>query len=144
MKILLLSDTYSEHTEKWALALANAGIKIGLFSFNKASYEWHNHPNITVFFEPDQKINAERTLTKLSYLKYVKILRKIIRHFQPDILHAHYATSYGLVAALTGFKPFFLSVWGSDVYDFPARSKFHKKIFQYNLGKADMIFSTSN
>lgn len=143
MKILLLSDTYSEHTEKWALGLAGQGISVGLFSFNKASYEWYNHPNITVFFEPDEKINAESTLTKLSYLKYVNVLRKIIRHYQPDILHAHYATSYGLVGALSGFSPFFLSVWGSDVYDFPARSKLHKRVFQYNLRKADVIMSTS-
>jgi len=143
MKILLLSDTYSEHTEKWALGLANRGIHVGLFSFNKASYEWYDHPNITLYFEPDKKINAESTLTKLSYFKYVTVLKKIIKHFQPDILHAHYATSYGMVGALTGFHPFILSVWGSDVYDFPKRSKVHRRLFQYNLRKADMILSTS-
>jgi L-malate glycosyltransferase len=143
MKVLLLSDTYSEHTEKWALGLAQNGISVGLFSFNKASYEWYNHENITVFFEPDNKINAERTFTKLSYFKYVSILKKIIRHFSPDILHAHYATSYGLIGALSGFKPFVLSVWGSDVYDFPKKSKLHRKIFQYNLKRADVLMSTS-
>jgi L-malate glycosyltransferase len=144
MKILLLSDTYSEHTEKWALGLADKGIEVGLFSFNKASYEWYNHQNITVFFEPENKINAESTFTKIAYLKYVSILKKIIRHFRPDILHAHYATSYGLIGALSGFHPFILSVWGSDVYDFPLRSKFHKKLFQYNLKKADVLMSTSH
>lgn len=144
IKVLLLSDTYSEHTEKWAISLADSGIEIGLFSFNKASYEWYNHKNITVFFEPDKKINAESTFTKLSYIKYVSILKKIIKHFKPTILHAHYATSYGLVGALSGFKPFVLSIWGSDVYDFPTKSKLHKKIFQYNLNKADVLMSTSH
>ena len=143
MKVLLLSDTYSEHTEKWALGLADNGIEIGIFSFNKASYEWYNHQNVTVFFEPEKKINAESTITKLSYIKYVKILKKIIKHFKPDVLHAHYATSYGLIGALSGFKPFVLSVWGSDVYDFPRKSKLHKKIFQYNLNKANLLMSTS-
>ncbi|MEI6019617.1 MAG: glycosyltransferase [Bacteroidota bacterium] len=143
MKVLLLSDTYSEHTEKWALGLADSGIKIGLFSFNKASYEWYHHPNITLFYEPEEKINAESTLTKLAYFKYVSILKKIIKHFKPDILHAHYATSYGIIGSLSGFHPFILSVWGSDVYDFPGRSKLHKKVFQYNLKKADLIMSTS-
>lgn len=143
MRILLLSDTYSEHTEKWALGLADQGLKIGLFSFNKASYEWYDHKNITVFFEPEKKINAESTFTKLSYFKYVNILKKIINHFDPDILHAHYATSYGLIGALSGFKPFVLSVWGADVYDFPRKSKLHKKVLQFNLKKANVLMSTS-
>ena len=143
MKILLLSDSSSEHTEKWALGLADKGFKIGLFSFNKASYEWYNHKNITVFFEPEKKINAEGTFTKLSYVKYVSSLKKILGIFQPDILHAHYATSYGLLGALSGFKPYILSVWGADVYEFPNKSKLHKRLFRYNLKKASVIMSTS-
>ena len=57
MRILLLSDTYSEHTEKWALGLASNGVEVGLFSFNKASYPWHqNKTNITVLFEPENQL----------------------------------------------------------------------------------------
>ena len=122
MKVLLLSDTYSEHTEKWALGLVDCGIEVGLFSFNRATYEWHHVKGITVFYEPEKQINAENMLTKLAYIKYVAVLKRIINHFKPDILHAHYASSYGLVGSLTGFHPFVLSVWGSDVYDFPTKS----------------------
>jgi glycosyltransferase involved in cell wall biosynthesis len=144
MKILLLSDTCSEHTEKWALGLAGNGVEVGLFSFNKASYEWYDHKNITVFFEPEKKINAERTLTKLAYLKYVAILKKIIQHFKPDVLHAHYATSYGLVGALSGFHPFVISAWGTDVMKFPNKNFVAKSILRYNFSNADLICATSN
>ncbi|MBL7921767.1 MAG: glycosyltransferase family 4 protein [Bacteroidia bacterium] len=143
MKVLLLSDTYSEHTEKWALGLANSGIKVGLFSFNKASYSWYVHDNITVFFEPDNKINADTTLTKIAYIKYVAILKKIIRHFEPDILHAHYATSYGFVGALTGFHPFVISSWGSDVMKFPNKNFVAKSILKFNFKKANLLCATS-
>lgn len=143
MKILLLADMFSEHTEKWALGLANRGVTIGLFSFNKASYEWYRHPNITVFFEPDHKINAESTLTKLAYIKHVTILKKIIRHFQPDVLHAHYATSYGLVGALSGFHPFVISAWGTDVMKFPEKNFAAKAILSFNFKKADLLCATS-
>jgi glycosyltransferase involved in cell wall biosynthesis len=143
MKILLLADTYSEHTEKWALGLAEKGIQVGLFSFNKASYEWYSHPNITVFFEPEKKINAESSLTKLAYLKYVAVLKKIIRHFQPDVLHAHYATSYGLVGALSNFHPFIISSWGTDVMKFPNKNFVAKSILKYNFNKADALCATS-
>lgn len=144
MKILLLSDIFSEHTEKWALGLASRGIQIGLFSFNKASYPWYEgQTNITLLFEPEEGINAENLLTKLSYLKYIPTLRRAIRFFKPDLLHAHYASSYGLVGARSGFHPFILSVWGSDVYHFPNSSKLHRRLFRYNLRKADAILSTS-
>lgn len=143
MKVLLLSDTYSEHTEKWALGLADCGLEIGLFSFNKAAYEWHQHKNITVFFEPERKINAEKSLTKLAYLKYVTVLKKIIKHFKPDILHAHYATSYGLVGALTNFHPYIISSWGTDVMKFPHKNFVAKSILGFNYKMADLLCATS-
>lgn len=144
MKVLLLSDTYSEHTEKWALGLAGRGIEIGIFSFNKASYPWYEKKqNITLLFEPEKSIDAENFFTKVCYLKYIPALKRAIRFFKPDLLHAHYASSYGLVGALSGFHPFVLSVWGSDVYDFPNGSALQKKLLIYNLKKADRIMSTS-
>jgi hypothetical protein len=111
MKILLLSDTNSEHTEKWALGLAEKGIEVGLYSFNKARYPWHDHKNIKLLFEPGEKINAGKSSTKAGYLKHVKTLKKKLAEFKPDLLHAHYATSYGLVGALSGFHPFVISSW---------------------------------
>jgi glycosyltransferase involved in cell wall biosynthesis len=142
MRILLLSDTYSEHTEKWALGLASTGLEVGLFSFNKASYPWYTgKKNISVLFEPDQKLD---TSGKLSYLKFVGPLKKAIAQFKPDIVHAHYATSYGLIGALSGFHPFIISAWGTDVMKFPQKNFLNKTILKYNLRKADAICATSN
>lgn len=142
MRILLLSDTYSEHTEKWALGLASNGIEVGLFSFNKASYTWHhNQKNISVLFEPAVKLD---TSSKLSYLKFVGSLKKSIEEFKPDVVHAHYATSYGLIGALSGFHPFVISAWGTDVMKFPQKNFINKAILKFNLRKADAICATSN
>lgn len=145
MRILLLSDTYSEHTEKWAIGLANKGIKIGLFSFNKASYPWfNNHQNITLLYQANKKINADSNiLSKLSYLKLVRKLRASIKIFKPTILHAHYATSYGLIGALSGFHPYVISAWGTDVMKFPQQNFINKAILKYNLHKSDAICATS-
>lgn len=144
MRILLLSDTYSEHTEKWALGLASNGIEVGLFSFNKASYPWHHgKPNITLLFEPESQLNPVSTSSKLSYLKHVKLLKAAISQFKPDIVHAHYATSYGLVGALAGFHPYVISAWGTDVMKFPQKNFIFKSILKYNLSKADTICATS-
>jgi L-malate glycosyltransferase len=144
LKIILLSDTYSEHTEKWALGLADKGIEVGLFSFNKASYPWYaKHKNITLLYEPEAKINSNSINTKIAYLFHIKYLRKVIATFKPDILHAHYATSYGLIGALAGFKPFVVSAWGTDVMKFPFKSKLHTWLMQFIFNKTQAICATS-
>src|SRR5690606_14490213 len=85
----------------------------------------------------------ENQLSKLNYLKAYRQVKRIIREFKPDILHAHYASSYGLIGALSSFHPFVLSVWGADIYNFPHISPLHNAIIRYNIRKADMILSTS-
>lgn len=145
IKVLLLSDSHSEHTEKWALGLASRGVKIGVFSFNKSTYNWFQGvENITLLHETDTTVNAKRNRTKLQYIRYISDLKKALREFKPDILHAHYATSYGLIGALSGFHPYIISVWGEDVYKFPNASGLHKSLLKYNLKKADEILSTSD
>lgn len=144
MKVLLLADTYSEHTEKWALGLAAHGVEVGLFSFNKSSYPWYqNQENISLLFEPKSRLDATNSKKKLSYLRHVKSLRKVITVFKPDVLHAHYATSYGLVGALSKFHPFVISAWGTDVMKFPQKNIINKSILKHNLRKADAICATS-
>jgi glycosyltransferase involved in cell wall biosynthesis len=145
MRVLLLADISSEHTEKWALGLASNGITVGLFSFNKSSYPWfQNNKNITVLYEPEFKLNTGPISNKLSYLKFVKPLKKAISQFKPDVVHAHYATSYGLIGALSGFHPFVISAWGTDVMKFPQKNFINKAILKYNLRKADALCATSH
>jgi len=52
---------------------------------------------------------------KLNYFRYGLASRKRIRALAPDLVHAHYASSGGLVAALSGFRPFAVTVHGSDL-----------------------------
>lgn len=145
MRVLLMSDIRSEHTEKWALSLAENGIEVGIFSFNNAPYSWYEgKQGVHLLFQADNPITGSGIGEKLSYFKYLPVLKKKIKEFKPDILHAHYATSYGLIGAMSGFKPFIISVWGSDVYDFPKLGKLNTFILKYALKNATHITSTSN
>jgi hypothetical protein len=68
LKVVLLADAASSHTQKWALALAKQGIKVGLFSFNPTSTDWYNkQENIELLFQPASKKNASSIFTKLTY-----------------------------------------------------------------------------
>jgi glycosyltransferase involved in cell wall biosynthesis len=48
------------------------------------------------------------------------------------------------LGSLCGFHPFILSVWGSDIFEFPHTSILARLLIRYNLRKADRILSTSN
>lgn len=139
MKILLLSDINSTHTRKWAEGLADRHIQVGIFSIMPPNnLWWKNHSYIHL-------INTPKKLSqKWQYLTYYPELVRCIRQFQPGILHAHYASSYGLLGALSGFHPYVISVWGSDIYDFPTKSIVNKYLIKNNLKKADVITSTSH
>ena len=144
MRILLAGDGGSAHIQKWVLSLAAKGAEIGLFSlhhFNESVYG--SFKNITILNNPSQK-NARSVFTKLNYLTNSGLLKKQIALYKPDVLHSHYATSYGMLGAKTNFKPYIVSVWGSDVYDFPKTSALHKNLVKRVLAKADVICSTSH
>lgn len=147
MKLLLLADINAQHTVKWVRSLSQKGVSIVAFGFNPLvgnPYEGYSNISIYTCDIHTELISKKASgLSKYSYLNALPIVKKIIYDFKPDIVHAHYASSYGLIGALSGFRPYILSVWGSDVYDFPNRSFFHKKLLQYNLYKADKVLSTS-
>lgn len=146
MKILFLADIDSAHTRKWAISLSERGYEIGIFSIRKSESSWFtNYPLIRIFDEDgfaSEKFHVASAL-KLSYLRFVPAVKAIVKTFKPDIVHAHYATSYGLLGVRSGFHPLIISVWGSDIFEFPRKSILHRLLVFNNLKNADSIFSTS-
>ena len=146
MKVLMVSDAGSIHTKRWAAALKEAGTEVVLFSITPSEDGFYEERDVRtyVFDLFAYKRNAGGAFGRLAaHCKAVKALKKAISAERPDILHAHYATSYGLVAALAGFHPLVVSVWGSDVYEFPRQSWLNRLAVKYILKKADRVLSTS-
>jgi len=144
MRILFLADIKSDHTQKWVRGLSALGIQIGIFSFNKADIEWYKDlSSVEVVYQPADATVTHSYSNKLRYLHCFRIIKRKIKTFKPDIVHAHYASSYGYLGAFSGFHPFIVSAWGSDVMKFPYESKLKKAILSYSLKKADVICATS-
>jgi glycosyltransferase involved in cell wall biosynthesis len=82
-------------------------------------------------------------LKKLRYLTEGRSLKNILNQIHPDIIHAHYASSYGAACVSAKIDRYFLSVWGSDIYEFPHSSYFHQYLLSQSLKKASVLLSTS-
>lgn len=147
MKILILSDAGSSHTLKWVRSLSKAGIEIGLFSINKFDSTCYNDLyNVSLFggcIDTEICNLPTNILKKVCYLKALPSLLKTIREFKPDILHSHYISSYGVLGMLTCFRPHIVSVWGSDIFDFPKGNFLQKNLIKLCLKRAQKILSTS-
>ena len=147
MKVLMVSDAGSIHTRRWTAALKDAGVDIVLFSITPVPDDFYVKKSIKThvcdLFRYKKNGNASGFARLSAHVEAVSLLKKVISEEKPDILHAHYATSYGLVGALTGFHPFIVSVWGSDVYEFPRQSFLKRATVEFVLKKADRVLSTS-
>lgn len=149
MKIIILSDANSIHTIRWVEAIKENNFTILLYSLFKPNEDTiEKYKKLGVIVEsPDLRLKIKTlrkpNITKLKYITCIYSLKKIINNFKPDLIHAHYASSYGVLAFLSLFKPFFLSVWGSDIYDFPNKNFLNKWILKRVIKSADIICSTS-
>src|SRR5207245_2918823 len=68
-----------------------------------------------------------------------------IRSFAPDILHAHYAGPLAAVAALSGVRPFVVTVMGGDVLfeQHVAPTARQRRAVRRLLARADLILAKS-
>lgn len=131
MRICYLADAASIHTQKWARFFAERGNEVRVISFRPADI-------------PGVKVRYIRTpLGKVGYLLAAGQISRLIHHISPDLLHAHHATSYGLIGALSGYRPYLISSWGSDVIWSPRQFSLFAWILRYSFKQADQVTATS-
>ena len=143
MKIAMLGAANSIHLQRWAQGMAACGHEVSVIS------QHFGCNNATAAYDATEAGANIRQIAlphtgAFAYFRNAAPLRKILQNLRPDILHANYATGYGSMARRSGFRPLLLSVWGSDVYDFPAKSFIHRHLLQKNLAASTAIASTSH
>lgn len=138
MRICFLAPADSSHTEKWCRYFVSRGHEVHVVSFTGG-----NLPGVHLHVVNTNARAEGSDMQKLLYLTKAGEVRKLVRKISPDIVNVHYATSYGTVAALAGLKNYVLSVWGSDIFDFPNHSVLHRQLLKFSLSRAAHLFSTS-
>lgn len=68
-------------------------------------------------------------------------LRKIIKEYNPSVVHAHQANSIGFISALANKNryPHVLTTWGDDVLIFPQKNFVYRVLAKTSLKYADVI-----
>jgi L-malate glycosyltransferase len=129
--IVILAPGNSIHTKRWVDALSEF-YEVHLFTLQPSTFQY-------------DKVNVVET--KKSILGFFKLIFFIWIYqlkSRPKIVHAHYASSYGFLLSFIPHKKKVLSIWGSDVYEFPEKSYFHRLLLKFNLRRSNILTSTSN
>ena len=107
MKVVLLADSNSTHTIKWAKSLADHNIKVCIVGLSECRHNFYDNDNISTYslgVSQDLVKSSNSSFNKITYAFLFLKVKRIIKQFSPDLVHAHYATSYGLIGVLSGFK----------------------------------------
>ena len=129
MKICYLGDNISIHNQKWIKALSERNdIELHVISFNRG----------VKFDNVEYHYLKEYTKSKADYILNLKRVRNLVGSIQPDILHAHYASSWGYMGSVCNFHPYIITGWGADIFD-STKHPVLKRIIKRSFVKADAL-----
>ncbi|MFC2005846.1 glycosyltransferase, partial [Chloroflexota bacterium] len=124
----------SIHTKRWVSFFAERGWKVDVITWHRPPKELKLHPDIMVHrvFSPPHYVARYGTM-----LEVARLMRKI----RPDIIHAHFVSHFGIVAALYSlfwrFRPIVLTAWGA--YTLRTSKLFKRRLIRFALRRADGI-----
>jgi glycosyltransferase involved in cell wall biosynthesis len=125
-RIVILGWADSTHIQRWSTGLRDRGYEVSVVSVGGQVI-----PGIPTIIYPRG--------AKGTYLKYLLRARRDVIALQPDIVHCHYASGFGLWAQFIAHKPTIVSVWGSDVIGVGGIEKW---LVRRTLSRADWVTAT--
>lgn len=130
IRVVMLADSRSVHIKRWAQSLVDRGVDLTVISLGGDDID-----RVDIIKLP----SAQRR--SLGFIRQSGAVRKLINRIQPDLVHAHYASSYGYWGWRSEFHPFLLSVWGTDIIEFP-RNIINRFFLKRIINAADAITAT--
>jgi len=134
VRLAFLADGESVHTKRWLSYFVGKGYDIHLITSTAKPIKGVKIHELRFSLARNAYFLAHASFP----LRAWKI-RETVRKINPDVLHAHYITNYGLCGALSGFHPLILSPWGSDITTDPERSRIKKLLIRFAFERADLV-----
>ncbi len=128
----LLGDANSVHLQRWAREMAQRGLRVSVVTARPAPMD-----GVT------EQVVLPAIHRSSDWLFRVGAARAALDRLSPDIVHAHYVTSYGDLAARGGRHPLVMTAWGSDLLVTPKRSAWLRALTGWTLRRADLVTGDS-
>ncbi|MFY3385300.1 glycosyltransferase [Paracidovorax sp. MALMAid1276] len=129
--LCLLGDATSPHIQRWAREMLARGWRVSLITARPAPIDGVHQ----------QVLRPVRRSAQ--WLLRAGEARRAIAALAPDIVHAHYTTSYGYLGARAGRRPLVMTAWGSDLLVTPHTAPWMRWLTAWTLRRADLITGDS-
>jgi glycosyltransferase involved in cell wall biosynthesis len=135
LRLCYISNPNIIHTRRWVGWFARRGHTVCLLADVPPREPWLEVPVID--------LSAHFSAPVIRFPVWEIWLRRFIRRWRPDVLHAHRVNSAGWLAAFSGFHPYVVTPWGSDVFIAAQRSWVARQLARYTLRHADHVTAGS-
>jgi L-malate glycosyltransferase len=109
VRIATLANAAVVHTRRWVEHFRARGHDVRVFSLEPPwAIGAAGDPGVV-------RLPAAPLPGALRYPLAVPRLKRELQRFAPDIVDAHFVPNYGLMGALSGFRPLSIAAWGSDL-----------------------------
>ena len=129
--LCLLGDANSVHLRRWAQEMQSRGWRVSVVTARPQPLD-----------DVEQRV-LPPVARPTDWLWRVGAARRHVRDLAPDIVHAHYVTSYGYLAARCGRHPLVMTAWGSDLLVTPRKSTLVRWLTGWTLRRADLVTGDS-
>ncbi len=141
MKICYIAEGASIHTQRWLNYFAAKGHEVYLIYWQtRPGY----HENVRIHLLKRFAPTIWPITRYFSFLRWIFQIRELIKEIKPDVLDAHFVIDNGLLATCSGFHPFVVTAWGSDVLIFPRRNFIWRIVAKYVVKRADRVICDSD
>ncbi len=140
LRLAFVGDPNSIHVRRWAGWFADRGHSVSLLVPSGREVGPGLPAAITV--EPFHAYYQSRNQLP-GLLAEKRSLGRVMARVAPDVVHAHFLTEYGWHAWMSGFHPYAITVWGSDVTISLRRSMRTALYGRVSLKAADMVTGDS-
>lgn len=143
LKYVILGDARSPHLVKWISQL-HSNVDLYVITFQTCSKQIFEFLPKEKCFEFD--IPTKSSGNNFLLMKAYSRLKKLFITIDPDVIHAHYITSYGFLSAISKTKrsKLILSAWGTDILVASEDYLLKCWLVLFALKKAHLITSDSH
>lgn len=138
MRVLYFSDNTSDHNRRFLEKLAQSKVDVWFFEPTSDRLPEGWLPAGVRWIRPSQIL--DRNAEPAAFAEAVGHLRHVIDDVHPDLIHAGPTHNCGYATALSGFHPWLLMSWGSDVLYQTTQGTQWMQATQSALASADAFF----